>query len=59
MGRVTEFVHFMNRKDIGLGQNPPERDYVYWTPWTKHKRWRYEYQKMLREQEKIKAKEKK
>lgn len=55
MGRVTEFVHFMNRTDIGLGQNPKPRDYVYWTPWTKHKRWRYEYQKWLRELKKEKG----
>jgi len=50
--RISEFVHFMNRTDIGLGQNPPERDYVYFTPWTIHKRWRYEYQLKLRETQK-------
>jgi hypothetical protein len=55
MGRVTEFMHFMNRTDIGLGQNPKPRDYVFFTPWTIHKRWRYEYQKMLREQKKKKG----
>tara|TARA_X000001388_G_C2221629_1_gene119474 strand:- start:329 stop:502 length:174 start_codon:yes stop_codon:yes gene_type:complete len=55
MGRVSEFVHFMNRTDIGLGVNPPERDYTHFTPWTMHKRWRYEYQKMLREKKKKKG----
>ena len=24
--RVSEFIHFLNRKDIGLGVNPPERE---------------------------------
>ena len=30
--RATEFIHFMNRTDIGLGQNPKERDYTHYTP---------------------------
>jgi len=46
--RATEFMHFMNRKDIGLGQNPPDRDYTHYTPRMYAKRRRYEYQKMLR-----------
>ena len=52
MGRTTEYMHFMNRKDLGLGRNPNERDYVYFTPRMIHKRERYEYQKKLREMEK-------
>ena len=57
MGRATEFMHFMNRTDIGLGQNPKERDYTHYTPRMYAKRCRYEYQKMLREQIKIKKSE--
>jgi len=46
--RATEFMHFMNRTDIGLGANPKERDYTHYTPRMYAKRRRYEYQKMLR-----------
>ena len=52
--RASEFMHFMNRTDIGLGQNPKERDYTHYTPRMLAKRRRYEYQKMLREQKKEK-----
>jgi len=55
--RATEFMHFMNRTDIGLGQNPKERDYTHYTPRMLAKRARYEYQKMLREQNKLKKSE--
>jgi len=55
--RATEFMHFMNRTDIGLGQNPKERDYTHYTPRMLGKRARYEYQKMLREQNKLKKSE--
>jgi len=47
--RATEFMHFMNRTDIGLGANPKDRDYTHYTPRMLGKRARYEYQKMLRE----------
>ena len=50
--RATEFMHFMNRTDIGLGQNPKDRDYTHYTPRMLAKRARYEYQKMLREKTK-------
>lgn len=52
--RASEFIHFMNRTDVGLGANPPERDYTHFTPRMYSKRRRYEYQKMLREQQKEK-----
>lgn len=55
--RATEFMHFMNRTDIGLGQNPKDRDYTHYTPRMLAKRARYEYQKMLREQAKLKKSE--
>jgi len=47
--RATEFIHFLNRTDIGLGQNPPKRDYTHFTPRMLAKRARYEYQTKLRE----------
>jgi len=50
--RASEFMHYMNRIDIGLGANPPERDYTHFTPRMLAKRARYEYQKMLREKTK-------
>ena len=46
--RVSEYIHFLNRKDIALGRNPSERDYTHFTPRMIHKRHRYEYQLMLR-----------
>ena len=55
--RATEFMHFMNRKDIGLGKNPKDRDYTHYTPRMLAKRARYEYQKMLRKQAKLKITE--
>ena len=54
MGRATEFMHFMNRTDIGLGQNPKDRDYTHYTPRMYAKRRRYEYQLMLRKLKKEK-----
>ena len=50
--RATEFIHFINRTDIGLGANPPQRDYTHFTPRMYSKRLRYEHQKMLREKTK-------
>lgn len=50
--RATEFIHFLNRTDIGLGQNPPKRDYTHFTPKMYSKRLRYEHQLKLREDKK-------
>ena len=47
-------MHFMNRTDIGLGQNPKDRDYTHYTPRMYAKRRRYEYQLMLRKLKKEK-----
>ena len=54
MGRASEFMHFINRTDIGLGENPPEHDYVHMAITMKVKRARYLYQKMLRGEEPVK-----
>tara|TARA_R110000765_G_scaffold360091_1_gene450396 strand:+ start:283 stop:513 length:231 start_codon:yes stop_codon:yes gene_type:complete len=50
--RVTEYMDFMNRTDIGLSANPKERDYTHFTPRMLNKRERYEYQKKLRQEKK-------
>tara|TARA_Y100001951_G_C11110583_1_gene167242 strand:+ start:372 stop:530 length:159 start_codon:yes stop_codon:yes gene_type:complete len=46
--RATEFLHWLNRTDIGIAQNPHERDYTHMTCTMKVKRARYQYQKSLR-----------
>ena len=46
--RASEYMHFLNRTDIGLGRNPGERDYTHFTSRMIHKRQRYEYQLNLR-----------
>jgi len=52
-------MHYMNRTDIGLGANPPKREYTHFTPRMLAKRARYEYQKMLREKTKEELKQQK
>ena len=56
--RVSEFIHFLNRKDIGLGVNPPVRDYTHFAPRMLAKRARYEHQMHLRQIEKEKKDDK-
>ena len=46
--RVTEFIHYINRKDVGLGKNIKDEDYTHITIKQITKRTRYEYQLMLR-----------
>ncbi len=46
--RLSEHIHFLNRNDIGLGQNPKSNDYTHYTPNTENKRERYLYQCMLK-----------
>ena len=50
MGRVTEFIHFINidSKDLKLGHNLKGDDYTHMTIRMKIKRARYQYQIMLR-----------
>ena len=50
--RLTEYMHFITRIDIGLGANPKEKDYTHFTPRMINKRERYDYQKKLRQQKK-------
>ena len=46
--RVSEFIHYLNRKDVGLGRNVNSSDYTHLTIRMVHKRLRYEYQTKLR-----------
>ena len=54
MGRVTEFMHFINidTKELKLGQNMKGDSYTHMTVRMKIKRARYEHQTELRRQEK-------
>ena len=45
---MTEYIHFLNRDDIGLGQNPKDNDYTHLTPLKQQKRDRYLYQCQLK-----------
>ena len=58
MGRVTEFIHFINidAKKLKLGQNLKGDDYTHMTIRMKIKRARYEHQTILRKIEKEKQK---
>ena len=42
--RVTEFIDYVTRSDIGMNQNPKQNDYTHFTPFTQHKRARYLHQ---------------
>tara|TARA_Y100001938_G_scaffold13110_1_gene16313 strand:+ start:293 stop:448 length:156 start_codon:yes stop_codon:yes gene_type:complete len=48
MGRVTEFIDFINRKSLKLNQNLKDDDYTYMTITMKVKRARYDYQLKIR-----------
>jgi len=53
MGRVSEFIHFINidKKDLKLGQNLKTDSYTHITIRMKIKRARYEHQQRLKEKE--------
>ena len=46
--RATEFIHYINRKDVGLGRNVKDEEYTHITIKSYTKRARYEYQLNLR-----------
>ena len=52
--RLTEYIHFLNRTDIGLGQNPKPNDYTHLIPRQKDKRQRYLYQCKLQGKKPVK-----
>tara|TARA_R100000808_G_C2147789_1_gene155830 strand:- start:1272 stop:1433 length:162 start_codon:yes stop_codon:yes gene_type:complete len=46
--RLSEFIHFVTRDDIGMAQNPKNNDYTHFTAKMKDKRQRYLYQCKLK-----------
>ena len=48
--RATEFIHYLNRTDVGLGSNVKYEDYTHLTIRMHTKRLRYEYQKQRRKE---------
>ena len=52
--RLTEYIHYLNRTDIGMTSDPEPEDYSHFTPWNKDKRARYLYQCKLRGKEPVK-----
>ena len=46
--RATEFIHYINRKDVKLGRNVKDEDYTHITIKQHTKRTRYLYQLELR-----------
>ena len=46
--RLTEYIDYLKRDDIGLGQNPKDNDYTHYTARMVQKRDRYLYQCMLK-----------
>ena len=49
--RITEYIHWMNRDDIGIMQREKEWDYTHLTIIGRYKRHRYEFKKKQREVE--------
>ena len=47
--RITEYIHWMNRDDIGIMQREDEEDYTHLSIIGRYKRARYEYKKKQRE----------
>jgi hypothetical protein len=52
--RLTEFIHYVNRMDIGIAANPREEDYTHLMLKNSVKRARYRYQCYLRGKEPVK-----
>ena len=52
--RVTEYIHWINRTDIGIAQREHEWDYTHLTILTQYKRDRYQYQCKLQGKEPVK-----
>ena len=52
--RVTEYIHWINRTDIGIAQRENEWDYTHLNITTQYKRDRYQYQCKLQGKEPVK-----
>ena len=48
--RITEYIHWINRDDIGIMQREKEWDYTHLTIIGRYKRSRYELKKKQREE---------
>mgnify|MGYP003679766114 CR=1 FL=1 len=46
--RATEFIDYLNRKDVALGRNVKDSEYTHISVRMVHKRARYQYQTKLR-----------
>jgi len=52
--RLTEYIHFLKRMDIGIARNPDPSEYTHLTPNQENKRFRYLYQCDIRGKKPIK-----
>ena len=52
--RLTEYIHFITRMDIGIADNPEEDDYTHLEPGVEEKRARYLYQCKIRGKKPVK-----
>lgn len=52
--RLTEYIHWLNRTDIGIAQREKESDYTHLVVRTQYKRDRYQYQCRLQGKQMVK-----
>tara|TARA_R110002020_G_scaffold249703_2_gene463683 strand:- start:30329 stop:30490 length:162 start_codon:yes stop_codon:yes gene_type:complete len=52
--RLSEYIHWLNRDDIGMASNPKEFDYTHLRPSMLDKRARYLYQCALKNKKPVK-----
>ena len=52
--RISEYIHWITRTDIGMAVNPKETDYTHFKPNMIHKRQRYLYQCKLKKKQPVK-----
>ena len=52
--RITEYIDWVTRTDIGIASNPKEHDYMYLKVSMLYKRYRYLYQCKLKGKEPVK-----
>ena len=52
--RITEYIHFLKRDDIGIARNPDPDEYTHLTPSLEDKRERYLYQCMIKGKKPVK-----
>ena len=52
--RLTEYVNWLTREDIGVAQNPKDTDYTHFLPKMIYKRRRYLYQCKIKGKQPVK-----